>query len=125
MAVPRRGPLARLVLVALLSVSISIAWAAPVLGSQCDRHAASHTTRHLELASTVSWAQGTQHECSHCPPSECSRAVPCAATSSIALGQATRLVAEFPAKRTTMNQQKVHPRSTSQEPPTPPPQRVT
>lgn len=124
MALPRRGPLARLVLVALLSVSAGVAWVSPRLGSHCDRHATARTAHHFEPPAVPSWAQGAQHECSHCPPSECSRVAPCATSGSLAVAEVSRRLPDLlphPVSLTSYIQ--LH-HSTAVQPPTPPPQPI-
>jgi hypothetical protein len=129
-AVPRCGALARLVLVALLSVSASFAWASPILGSHCARHslAPSSSSAHAEHDSgplaTPSWTQGSQHDCSHCPPSDCSRVTPCAATGSVAAVEASTSIADLPPHPVTLPPYSRQYPSIAVQPPTPPPQLI-
>src|SRR5215207_10091115 len=122
--------LARLVMVVLLATSTTISWASPILGSHCDSHtrAAHSSSAPVEHDSgplaTPSWTQGSNHDCPHCPPSDCSRLAPCATSGSVAAAEPSTPIADLPPHSvtpTTYNRQ--HP-STLVQPPTPPPQLV-
>lgn len=122
--------LARTVSVALLLLSASLDWAWPVPGSHCERHdsASSRLSTHphpgAEGPATPSWAPDSDHDCSHCPPSECSRAAPCAAAGSIAVTEVGSLIAELAPHRVRHSAYVQLHHHTGVQPPTPPPQLI-
>jgi hypothetical protein len=103
----------------------------PTQRSHCAAHPASPLhliqggSNHPGPASSVpSWFAPAHSDCSHCPPSDCASVAPCS-ISTLSAAVSTAAVLKAPATHL------VHPhrvrtaaQSTSQQPPTPPPQSV-
>lgn len=130
LAHPQSRRLARLVMVALLAISTSISWASPMVGPHCESHStAAHSPTDTDhdsgSSATPSWTPGPHHECSHCPPSECSRMAPCATTGSVAAAEAGTPIAGLPPHQVVLVRYIQQHRSTAVPPPTPPPQLIS
>jgi hypothetical protein len=122
---PRCGVLARMVLVALLSVSAGFAWAPPILGSHCARHSSAPSSLFAHANHDAEgWAQGSEHDCPHCPPSECSRVVPCAPSGSVAAAEASTPIADRAPQPLILTRHNRQYSTIAVQPPTPPPQSI-
>lgn len=130
-AVPRSGPpAAHLLLVALLLVSTGVTWTSPILGPHCNSHTitasspSAHGEHDSEAFATASWTSGSDHGCSHCPPSDCSRLAPCATSGSVAVAEAGTPITDLLPHPVSLTRHIQQHRSTAVPPPTPPPQPI-
>lgn len=73
---------------------------------------------------TEAWTQRHDHQCTHCPASECTRVAPCAGSSAIAVAPPHRVVRNLEGHRVTVDlgRQPIH--SVRTTPDTPPPQLI-
>jgi len=84
-----------------------------------DRHQAT------KPIASASWKNGTQHNCPHCPATECARIAPCTTSSSAAVLEASPAVSDPVSNRVRARRVLVHPYSATHQPPTPPPQLIS
>lgn len=82
---------------------------------------------HQAPASTdpASWESSSGHECPHCPATECARVAPCASASTAVILEASLAVSDLATARVRVRRVQVHPYSSIQQPPTPPPQLIS
>ncbi len=118
----------RALVLALVAVSASSNWVAPIAGSHCDldspavHNSAIHSDQAAEHRGAPSWTTDTQHACSHCTPEDCSPAASCAAPGSVALAQVDLPASDLSSRRIRLVPPRQHSRSNHTQPPTPPPQ---
>jgi hypothetical protein len=125
---PRYKVFTRLVLAAFLLVSASVSSAAPLQGSHCQRHSsvasssATHGNHNSEPLTAPSWTQDA--DCSHCPPTECSRVAPCATSGTMAAAEVRSPIAALSAHAVSLNRYDQQRSTKAVQPPTPPPQLI-
>ena len=105
-------------------------WGASASGPHCASHsvqpqaAVPHGDSHSEAAATT-WTNAAQHECPHCPPTECSSMAPCAAPASAALSASEMAVADLGAHRVPLPARDEPQPFPPNQPLTPPPQAIS
>lgn len=92
-------------------------------GIHGDGHSGMHQVP--EPTHSTSWDGATQHECPHCPVTECARVSPCSASSNAAISEASLTVSDPDSDRVSGRRVRVHPYSATHQPPTPPPQLIS
>lgn len=90
-------------------------------------HQGAHSGTHQVPASNdaTSWDSATQHECPHCPATECARVAPCTVASNAAISEVSVTVPNLVADLVGVRRMRVHPHSAAHQPPTPPPQLIS
>jgi hypothetical protein len=78
-----------------------------------------------EAGSSTSWESPRQHECPHCPPTECAHLAPCTTSPTATIIEASRAVIPLAVDRDPLPRLLVQPGSIHHEPPTPPPQPIS
>ena len=78
-----------------------------------------------EPSSPTSWESGSQHDCPHCPPAECSQVAPCATSPTPTIIEASGTIIPLTVASDGVAKLPIQPGSTSHEPPTPPPQLIS
>ena len=125
---------ARISMLVLGVLGVPDAGLAAIQPPHCSQHpqssmhqVASAGDRHnvTEPGSSTSWENGTQHDCPHCPATECARVAPCTASSSAGVSEASPLVNALVSTRVRGRRVRVRPYSASYQPPTPPPQLIS
>ena len=132
-AAPMRCMMVRVLMLFLGVVGVPSTGLAAMQRPHCAQHDPSaehqgpHSGTHQAPASTdsASWDSGTQHECPHCPASECARVAPCTVSSNAAVSEASATVPDPVADRVGVRRMRVHPYSATHQPPTPPPQLIS
>jgi hypothetical protein len=71
------------------------------------------------------WSQTHDHQCPHCPASECGHAIPCAGASTTPSIPATAVMADFDAHRVALDHVREQASSATSPPDTPPPQLIS
>lgn len=90
-------------------------------------HRGAHSGTHQVPASNdaTSWDSATQHECPHCPATECARVAPCTTSSNAAVSVTAPAVTQSATHRAILPRIQHHLYSTTHQPPTPPPQLIS
>lgn len=123
----RNGKIALLV---ALVMSVLSGWGASASGPHCANHtvrphlAAPYAASHAHSAPTA-LRDATGHECTHCPPSDCSRIAPCTASANAALSASMVAVADLSPHRVTLPVRDEPQPFPAYQPPTPPPQSLS
>lgn len=129
----RRSRITRILMLVLGILAVPSEGPSALQRPHCAQHdpAGAHTahaggTRQLpEPGSSSSWKTTSQHECAHCPPTECAQVAACTTSSTATIIQGSRAVISLTIDRVTLPRLLVQPASTNHEPPTPPPQLIS
>ena len=78
-----------------------------------------------EPGSSSSWEPSSQHECAHCPPTECAQVAACTTSTTATIIEVSGAVISLAVDRVRLPRLLVQPASTNHEPPTPPPQPIS
>ena len=78
-----------------------------------------------EPGSSSSWNTPSQHECTHCPPTECAQVAPCTTSPTATIIEGSRAIIPLAVDRVRLPRLTVQPGSTHHEPPTRPPQPIS
>ena len=78
-----------------------------------------------ESGPSSSWETSNQHECAHCPPTECAQVAPCTTSPTATIIEGSRAIIPLAVDRVRLLRLLVQSGSTSHEPPTPPPQPIS
>ena len=119
--------ISRLLATVVVVLSALGAWTVQ-LQSHCASHAAAahdapaHQSKHPAEAA---WMGPAEHDCAHCPPTECSRLAPCAASASVALGASVAPIVALRAHTLHLPDRFDPQPFSAVQPPTPPPQVVS
>ena len=70
------------------------------------------------------WTEGHDHDCPHCPASDCASLSPCAGSSTTAIATASAAVAKICGHRVAIYLARERPFSATTPPDTPPPQLI-
>ena len=119
----------RLMFAVALALGVLVGRGLPAVGSHCGpdgriQVGPEHGPTHAEHA-TAAWTDVGGHDCTHCPPSKCSRVASCAPSASGALSASIVAMVDVDASqmgRRGSYQPQPYP---SYEPPTPPPQAIS
>jgi hypothetical protein len=126
----RMGRMTRMLMLVLGILSVPSVGVAAMQRPHCAQHdtAAPHQEAHSSNTHQVpepphspSWQNATEDGCPHCPAPECARVAPCAASSSAAISAASLAVSQLATHRVITPTVRIHPYSTTCQPPTPPP----
>lgn len=129
----RMGPLVRLLMLGLGIVSVPSVGPAAMQRPHCAQHvpspvdqdAHSGHTQQAPEPTPLAWESATEHSCPHCPASECARIAPCTTSSNAAIPVALLTVTQTVTHRGIVRRVRVHPYSTTHQPPIPPPQMIS
>src|SRR5688572_23611595 len=92
-------------------------------GAQTTHGNGAHHT-HAPNSSTT-WQSGSQHDCPHCPPTECAQIAPCTTSPTATIVEGSGTVIPLMVRTELIPKLPVQPGSTTHEPPTPPPQQIS
>jgi hypothetical protein len=130
----RRRRVTRILMLVLGVVGVPSLGPAAMQRPHCAQHetAAGEQTAHVggthhmpELGSSSFWESPRQHECPHCPPTECAQVAPCTTWPTATIIEASRAVIPLAVDRVRLPRLLVQPGSAHHEPPTPPPQPIS
>lgn len=130
----RMGQIARMLMLVLGVLSVPSVGPAAMQRPHCAQHDPSaidpkahtgDTHRVPEPTNSTSWEGGTDHNCPHCPATECARVAPCTSSSNSAILEASLTVCDLTTDHVRVRRVPVHPYSSTQQPPTPPPQLIS
>jgi hypothetical protein len=123
----------RVVMLVLGVLSVPSVGPAAMQGPHCAQHtpSAMHQGAHsgngqqMPEPGSTSWESGTQHDCPHCPATECARVAPCTTSSNAAVSVTSPAVNQSVTHRAGLRRAQHHLFSTTHQPPTPPPQLIS
>lgn len=127
----RMRQITRALMLVLGVLSVPSVGPAAMQRPHCAQHGPSAVQAHsghghqMPGSSPTSWESATKHDCPHCPAAECARVAPCATSSIAALSEASLTVTDLATDRVRVRRVQVHPYSSTQQPPTPPPQLIS
>jgi hypothetical protein len=127
------GRMTRILMLVLGILSVPSVGPTAMQRPHCAQHESSamhpeaHSGTHQMPASTDStfWDSATQHECPHCPATECARVAPCTTSSNAAISATPLAVTQSTTRRAVLRRVGHHLYSTTHQPPTPPPQLIS
>jgi hypothetical protein len=130
--VSRLCPSIRLLMLLLGIASVPSAGLEALQRPHCAQHEpAAHHERHITAPVAVAHAQDQQawthrhdHNCPHCPVSECARVSPCASSSTTAVAPSRAVVEDLHGHRVMIDLLRQLAHSADSTPPTPPPQLI-
>ena len=129
----RRRRVTRILMLVLGVLAVPSVGLAAMQRPHCAQHnTAGEQTAHAggshqmpQPGSSSSWESPNQHDCPHCPPTECAQVAPCTTSPTATIIEASRAVLSLTVDRVRLPRLLVQPASTHHEPPTPPPQPIS
>ena len=129
----RRSRITRILMLVLGVLAVPSLGPAAMQRPHCAQHdTAGEHTAHAggpqqlsEPGASLSWRSSSQHECAHCPPTECAQVAACTTSTTATIIEVSGAVISLAIDRVTLPRLLVQPASTNHEPPTPPPQLIS
>ena len=129
----RLSHITRVVMLVLGVFSVPSVGSAAMQRPHCAQHAPSaiHQQAHagdgqqMPAPRSTSWESATEHDCPHCPATECARVAPCATSSNAAITAMSLAVTQSATHRAVLRRVQHRLYSRTHQPPTPPPQLIS
>lgn len=127
----RRNQITRIVMLVLGVLSVPSFGSAAMQRPHCAQHGPSALQAHsgdehqMPEPHSTSWTSATEHDCPHCPATECARAAPCTTSSNAAVSATSHAVTQSGADGATPRRVQPPLYSRTHQPPTPPPQLIS
>ena len=129
----RSSHITRAVMLLFGALSVPSMGPAAMQPPHCTQHgpSATHQKGHsgdgqqVPAPRSASWDGSTNHDCPHCPATECARVAPCTTSSNAAVSTTSLEVSQSVTHRATLGTGRHHLYSIIHQPPTPPPQLIS
>lgn len=127
------GRLTRMLMLVLGVLSVLSVGPAAMQRPHCAQHETSATHanaqsgdgHHITSTGSTSWDGATNHDCPHCPATECARVAPCTTSSNAAVSGTSLEVRRTVTHRAILRRVQHDLYSVIHQPPTPPPQLIS